>query len=427
MKQAITAQMPVDKSSIQEFPQSKGVKSKILDGLRRAVRMRNYSIRTENSYADWVYRFILFHGRRNPEEMGAPEINAFLSYLATDLNVAASTQNQACCAIVFLYKHVLKKELADFGDIVRAKKPKRLPVVLSADETAAVLEQLQGRHRLMGELLYGTGMRIIELIRLRVKDVDFERRMITVRSGKGKKDRVAILPTELVDELQTHLEKVRALHEKDLTEGTGTVHLPNALARKYPNANKEWGWKYVFPARGLSTDPRSGIRQRHHIYESVLQKALKRATQKAGVVKAVHAHSLRHSFATHLLEAGHAIRTVQKLLGHKDVRTTMIYTHVMQDGVSGVKSPLSRVRQIQQKSREAEPALMQPPAVQGNARCGNTSAEPVKAKEESEKVGVIRYEMKPMKLVLLESAVALLQRFGLAAACAALMAGRRQV
>jgi len=294
MKQAITAQMPVDKSSIQEFPQSKGVKSKILDGLRRAVRMRNYSIRTENSYADWVYRFILFHGRRNPEEMGAPEINAFLSYLATDLNVAASTQNQACCAIVFLYKHVLKKELADFGDIVRAKKPKRLPVVLSADETAAVLEQLQGRHRLMGELLYGTGMRIIELIRLRVKDVDFERRMITVRSGKGKKDRVAILPTELVDELQTHLEKVRALHEKDLTEGTGTVHLPNALARKYPNANKEWGWKYVFPARGLSTDPRSGIRQRHHIYESVLQKALKRATQKAGVVKAVHAHSLRH-------------------------------------------------------------------------------------------------------------------------------------
>jgi len=282
------------RAQLRTFPRSNGVQSKILDRLRREVRMRNYSIRTENSYADWVYRFILFHGRRNPEEMGAREINGFLSYLATDLNVAASTQNQACCAIVFLYKHVLKKELADFGDIVRAKKPKRLPVVLTAEEMAAVLSELGGRHRLMGELLYGTGMRIIELIRLRVKDVDFNRRMITVRNGKGKKDRVAILPTELRTELEEHLEMVREIHEKDLAAGTGTVHLPNALSRKYPNANKEWGWKYVFPARSLSVDPRSGIRQRHHIYESVLQKALKRATQKAGLVKAVHAHALRH-------------------------------------------------------------------------------------------------------------------------------------
>jgi len=327
---------------------------KLLDQLRRAIRMRNYSIRTENSYADWVYRYIVFHNKRHPAEMGAPEITAFLSFLATDLNVAANTQNQACCAIVFLYKHVLKKDLPEFGDIVRAKKPKRLPVVLSAEETASVLAGLDGLHRLMGELLYGTGMRIIELIRLRVKDVDFSRRMITVRDGKGQKDRIAILPSELVPELKEHVEKARLLHEKDLAAGTGTVHLPFALDRKYPNANKEWGWKYVFPASVLSVDPRSGITQRHHVYESVLQKALKQATQASGVVKPVHAHTMRHSFATHMLEAGHDIRTVQKLLGHKDVRTTMIYTHVMQEGISGIASPLTRVRIIQQQRLAAK-------------------------------------------------------------------------
>jgi len=267
---------------------------KLLDQLRRAIRVRNYSIRTEHSYADWVYRYIAFHNKRHPAEMGAAEITAFLSYLATDLNVAASTQNQACCAIVFLYKHVLGKDLPEFGEIVRAKKPKRLPVVLSAEETASVLAGLSGLHRLMGELLYGTGMRIIELIRLRVKDIDFNRRMIIVRDGKGQKDRVAVLPSELVPELKRHLETTRALHDKDLAEGVGTVHLPFALSRKYPNANKEWGWKYVFPAGTHSVDPRSGIRQRHNVFESVLQKALKQATRQSGVVKPVHAHGLRH-------------------------------------------------------------------------------------------------------------------------------------
>ena len=323
--------------------------SELLESVRREIRLRHYSIRTEQSYVDWCYRYILFHKKRHPSEMGAPEITAFLSHLATDLNVAASTQNQACCALVFLYKHVLDKDLPEFGEIVRAKKPKRLPVVLSAGETASVLSELSGLHRLMGDLLYGTGLRIVELIRLRVKDVDFNRRMITVRDGKGQKDRIAILPSELVPELKEHVAKARLLHEKDLAVGTGTVHLPFALARKYPNANKEWGWKYVFPAHKLSVDPRSGITQRHHVYESVLQKALKRATRKSGVVKPVHAHTFRHSFATHLLEAGHDIRTVQKLLGHKDIRTTMIYTHVMQDGISGIASPLTRVRLIQKQ------------------------------------------------------------------------------
>jgi integron integrase len=326
--------------------------SELLDSVRREIRLRHYSIRTEHSYVDWVHRYILFHNKRHPAEMGAPEITSFLSHLATDLNVAASTQNQACCALVFLYKHVLDKDLPEFGEIVRAKKPKRLPVVLSAEETASVLSELSGLHRLMGDMLYGTGLRIVELIRLRVKDVDFNRRMITVRDGKGQKDRIAILPSELVPELKEHVAKARLLHEKDLADGTGTVHLPFALARKYPNANKEWGWKYIFPAHKLSVDPRSGVTQRHHVYESVLQKALKRATRKSGVVKPVHAHTFRHSFATHLLEAGHDIRTVQKLLGHKDVRTTMIYTHVMEDGICSVKSPLTRVRLIQQQRQK---------------------------------------------------------------------------
>lgn len=332
---------------------------KLLDQLRREIRMRHYSIRTERSYVDWVHRYILFHNKRHPLEMGPAEITAFLSYLATDLNVAASTQNQACCAIVFLYKRVLDKDLPALGEIVRAKKPARLPVVLSAEETASVLSGLSGLHRLMGDMLYGTGMRIVELIRLRVKDVDFNRRMITVRDGKGQKDRIAILPSELVPELKAHLEGCRSVHEQDLANGTGTVHLPFALARKYPNANKEWGWKYLFPAHKLSVDPRSGITQRHHIYESVLQKALKEATRASGVAKPVHAHTMRHSFATHLLEAGHDIRTVQKLLGHKDVRTTMIYTHVMENGICSVKSPLARVRLIQQERITAAAAIQE--------------------------------------------------------------------
>ena len=444
MNTAKTMQPQKTSTPAGDLPSASDVKSDLLDQLRRAIRVRNYSIRTEHSYVDWVYRFIRFHGLRHPMEMGAPEINAFLSYLASDLDVAASTQNQACCGIVFLYKHVLKKELKEFGDVVRAKKPKRLPVVLSAEETASVLSELRGLHRLMADLLYGTGMRIIELLRLRVKDVDFDRRMITVRSGKGQKDRIAILPAELVPELKAHMEVGRSVHEQDLANGTGTVYLPFALSRKYPNANKEWGWKYVFPASSLSVDPRSGIKQRHHVYESVLQKALKRATHASGVVKPVHAHTFRHSFATHLLEAGHDIRTVQKLLGHKDIRTTMIYTHVMEDGICSVKSPLTRVRLIQQQRRQdATPALTStPPAqeaqeAQAALPIGSSASSPVVTdKQEStgsqpsapEMVGVIHYEQNSPRPAAIKAAIVLLQRLGLAAAaCAAIMLGRRQV
>ncbi len=331
---------------------------KLMDQIRTAVRTRNYSIRTERTYVDWAYRYILFHDKRHPATLGAADINRFLSYLATDLNVAASTQNQALNAIIFMYKHVLKIEIGEIGDVIRAKRPARLPVVLSAQETADLLAQLHGVHKLMGELLYGTGMRIIELVRLRVKDIDFNRRMIFVRSGKGQKDRTVPLPAELVPELTDHLEKNRRLHDQDLAAGHGTVHLPFALERKYPNANKEWAWKYVFPSGNLSVDPRSGIRQRHHVYESVLQKALRKATRLSGIAKAVHAHTLRHSFATHLLEAGHDIRTVQELLGHKDLKTTMIYTHVTQDSACGIKSPLTRVRKLQSGRQTAAQTAM---------------------------------------------------------------------
>ena len=324
----------------------------LLDELRREIRVRHYSIRTEHAYADWVKRYVLFHEKRHPKDMGAAEINQFLSYLATDLNVAASTQNQAACAIVFLYKNVLKMEPGDFGEVVRAKRPRRLPVVLTVEEVAAILEKLQGTKKLMFELMYGTGMRIVELIRLRVKDIDFQHKIITIRDGKGQKDRAVMLPAEIKEVIATHLAKAKNLHERDLADGHGTVHLPHALERKYPRANLEWGWKYVFPASKYSVDPRTGRKQRHHVYESVLQKALKKAVQEAGIHKPVHAHTARHSFATHLLESGENLRTVQKLLGHKDIRTTTIYTHVLQTGPCGVGSPLSRVRQVQQQMRQ---------------------------------------------------------------------------
>jgi len=282
-----------------------------------------------------------------------PSRPQFLSYLASDCDVAASTQNQACCALVFLYKHVLKKEVEEFGNVVRAKKPKKLPVVLSLDETARLLANLNGIHRIMAELMYATGMRIIEQVRLRVKDIDFERNQIVVREGKGKKDRVAPLPPELVADLKRQLKRVQALHEKDLAEGYGEVYLPHALAKKYPNAAKEWCWQYVFPSRSRSTDPRSGKVRRHHVYESVMQKAIKEATRKAGISKMVHAHALRHSFATHLLEEGRDLRTVQELLGHSDVRTTQIYTHVTQLGAQAIRTPLTRARAQQRKQKVA--------------------------------------------------------------------------
>jgi len=324
---------------------------KLLDQLRAEVRLRHYSIRTERSYCDWVKRYCRYHKFRHPQEMGAHEINQFLSHLASDCDVAASTQNQACCAIVFLYKNVLKKEIKEFGDVVRAKKPKKLPVVLSLDETARLLANLDGVQRIMGELMYATGIRIIELVRLRVKDIDFDRQQLAVREGKGKVDRMAPLPPELVNDLKRQLRRVKTRHEQDLEEGYGEVYLPNALAKKYPNAAKEWCWQYVFPSCKRSVDPRSGVTRRHHVYESVMQKALKKATHEAGINKMVHAHSLRHSFATHLLEQGRDIRTVQELLGHKDVRTTQIYTHVTNQGAQASQTPLTQARALQRKQR----------------------------------------------------------------------------
>jgi len=326
-------------------------KPKLLDRLRAEIRLRHYSIRTERSYCDWVKRYCYFHNLRHPNDMGAREITAFLSHLAVRENVAASTQNQALNALVFLYKHVLKRDPGEFRDIVRSKRPKKLPVVLSLHETARLLANLDGVQRIMGELMYATGIRIIELVRLRVKDIDFERNQIVVRDGKGEKDRVAPLPPELVIDLKKQIGSVRNLHANDLADGYGSVYLPFALAKKYPRAAKQFCWQYVFPSQRLSVDPRSGETRRHHVYESVMQKAIKTATRKAGIDKMVHAHSLRHSFATHLLEEGHDIRSVQELLGHKDVRTTQIYTHITQSGPQAIRTPLTRARAAQRRQR----------------------------------------------------------------------------
>lgn len=312
---------------------------KLLDQVRDALHLKHYSIRTENSYVDWIRRFILFHGKRHPNEMGAPEVEAFLTHLAVKENVAASTQNQALSALLFLYREVLKKDLGPIGAL-RAKKPKRLPTVLTKEEVRRVLDHLSGTHRLMAQLLYGSGLRLMECVRLRVKDLDFAQRAIIVRDGKGAEDRVTMLPDSLIAPLQEHLQRVKRLHEEDLAKGHGAVYLPHALERKYPNANREWAWQYVFPSDQLSVDPRSGTVRRHHLDESGLQKAVRQAAKRAGIPKPVTPHTFRHSFATHLLEAGYDIRTVQELLGHKDVRTTMIYTHVLQRGGLAVRSPL---------------------------------------------------------------------------------------
>jgi integron integrase len=338
---------------------------KLLDQLRAAIRLRHYSIRTERTYCDWVKRYCHYHNLRHPREMGAPEINQYLTHLATDRNVAVSTQNQACCAIVFLYKHVLGKDPGDFSDVIRAKRPKKLPVVLSLDETARLLSHMTGTKRVMAELMYATGARIIELIRLRVKDIDFERNLITIREGKNAKDRTVPLPSELAEDLRQQLAETKALHDKDLAEGFGEVYLPHALEKKYPNAAKEWCWQYLFPSVKRSIDPRSGKERRHHVYEKVLQKAIRDATRAAEIPKMVHAHSLRHSFATHLLEEGHDIRTVQELLGHSDVRTTQIYTHVTLQGAQAVRTPLTRARAAMQNMETGapEPAPPEQPSV----------------------------------------------------------------
>jgi integron integrase len=315
---------------------------KLLDQVRHSIRTKHYSIRTEEAYIRWIKEFILFHNKRHPSELAEVEVSKFLSHLAVDRKVAASTQNQALSAIVFLYREVLNKPLHWLDDLDRAKRPAKLPVVLSREEVRAVLAQLDGPNWLMASLLYGSGLRLMECVRLRVKDIDFSYDQIIVRDGKGSKDRVTILPTSLKPPLQRQMDKTRALHENDLKHGFGRVYLPYALEKKYLNANHQWGWQYVFAATRLSVDPCSGRMQRHHIAEDVLQKAVRSALGRAGISKPASCHTFRHSFATHLLEDGYDIRTVQELLGHNDVRTTMIYTHVLNRGGKGVRSPLDR-------------------------------------------------------------------------------------
>ncbi len=315
---------------------------KLLDQVREKLRVKHYAIRTEQTYVDWIKRFILFHDKRHPKDMGAKDVEAFLTHLAVAGKVAALTQNQAKSALLFLYREVLEIELAWLDKVTRAKAPKRLPVVLTVAETRAVLSQLSGAHALIAGLLYGAGMRLMEAVRLRVKDIEFVRHEILVREGKGDKDRVTMLPEAVIPALKLHLAKVQALHDEDLALGFGEVYLPFALDRKYPAAGREWGWQYVFPSRNLSVDPRSGKTRRHHVDEKGVQRAMKQAVRDAGLTKPATPHTLRHSFATHLLQSGYDIRTVQELLGHADVATTMIYTHVLNRGGRGVISPMDQ-------------------------------------------------------------------------------------
>ena len=313
---------------------------KLLDQVRDRIRVKHYSIRTETQYLQWIRRFILFHDKRHPRDMGAAEVEAFLTHLAVEGRVAASTQNQALSALLFLYREVLGINLPWLDGVVRAKLPQRLPVVLTRQEVGGLLDRMSGLHGMMARLLYGTGMRLMECVRLRVKDVDFERAEIVVRDGKGAKDRVTMLPQSLIGPLQDHLRWRRQLFEDDKAKGRAAVYLPNALDKKYPNAETDWAWQYVFPAAGFSVDPRSGDERRHHVDEKALQRAVKKAVQASGMAKLATPHTFRHSFATHLLQSGYDIRTVQELLGHADVATTMIYTHVLNKGGRGVTSPL---------------------------------------------------------------------------------------
>jgi integron integrase len=323
--------------------QAAQAKPKLLDQLRDVLRTRHYSIRTERAYTDWVRRFIGYHRMRHPDVMGPSEVGQFLTHLAVKKNVAASTQNQALNALLFFYREVLSRELGKVQGVVRARKPQRLPAVLSAGEAQQVLSLMHGTHQLMAFLLYGSGLRLMECCRLRVKDVDFEQNQVIVRDGKGEKDRVTMLPLQTKERLREHLHRVQRLHENDLKAGHTWIWLPYALEKKYPNAGREWNWQWVFPSRSLSKDPRSGRVGRHHAHENSLQKAVRQASRLARLSKPVSCHTFRHSFATHLLEAGYDIRTVQQLLGHKDVSTTMIYTHVMKQPGIGVKSPLDMI------------------------------------------------------------------------------------
>jgi integron integrase len=315
----------------------------LLEQARDKIRAKHYSIRTEQAYLQWMRRYILFHRKRHPKEMGPKEVESYLSHLAVARKVSASTQNQAKSAILFLYKEVLQLNLPWMTDVVAAKRPQRLPVVLTQTEITSLLPHANGTPGLIVRLLYGTGMRVMECLRLRIKDVDFERSEITIREGKGFKDRVTMLPKTLAKPLMEHLQRVRASHENDLANGFGEVFMPYALARKYPSAGKQWCWQYVFPSAKISQDPRSSRQARHHADEKAVQRCMNQALRSANIVKQASPHTLRHSFATHLLENAYDIRTVQELLGHQDVSTTMIYTHVLNRGGKGVRSPLDGI------------------------------------------------------------------------------------
>ena len=334
---------PILSNPLSQYPRivpASAQKPKLLDRLCEALRARHYSRRTEQTYCHWVKRFIFFHGKRHPAEMSEPEINAYLTHLAVKEKVSASTQNQALCALLFLYRHVLNREIGDLGEVIRARKPRHIPVVMTRDEVKSVLANLAGDKWLMASLMYGCGMRLMECLRLRIQDIDFARNEILIRDGKGAKDRITMLPESLKTPLQDHLKKVKGVHERDLADGWGRVQMPTALDRKYPNAPKDWRWQWVFPQENRWINSQTREQGRHHVDESLVQKAVSAAVAKAGLTKRATCHTFRHSFATHLLEGGYDIRTVQELLGHNDVKTTMIYTHVLNRGPAGVRSPV---------------------------------------------------------------------------------------
>lgn len=316
---------------------------RLLDQVRNAIRVRHYSIRTEEAYVQWIKRYIYFHEKRHPRVLNAKHVAAFLSHLAVERQVAASTQNQALCALVFLYRHVLQKDLGKFEGIVFAKRRRKLPEVFSRDEVEKVMANLSGIPWLMAALMYGAGLRLMECVRLRVADLDFGNRRLIVRDGKGGKDRITMLPQQLIKPLKKHLTGVNRCYRQDIEAGCCNVYLPQALARKYPQAHKAWEWQYVFPSSNLSIDPRSGVKRRHHVHRYSIQRAIRTAVSKADIHKHASSHTLRHSFATHLIEDGYDIRTIQELLGHKDVRTTQIYTHVLNTGGVGVSSPFDKL------------------------------------------------------------------------------------